>query len=372
MDDDKLITIAIYTYEKAQIIKSILESEGIPVMIQNVNLIQPVISSGVRVRINEKDLPHALQILEQYPLMKEGEAADPELKEHPKHILIPIDFSDYSMKACQIGFDFAHKIGADVMLFHAYFSPYYPGAIPLTDSINYDLNEEEALKQVQERVNREIECFTDTLHDKIKTGELPEVAFSYTLREGIPEDEINLFSKSYKPVLIIMGTRGKNQKELDLIGSVTAEVLDSSRFPVFAIPENIVFPSMEKVKNIAFFVCFDQKELIALDVFMRLMKNFDFSLNFIHIANKQDTWDEIKLAGIRDYFKKQYPDYEACYSFVDDDDFLDGMEKFIRESHIDILVLSTRKRNIFARLFNPGIAHKMLFHTDTPLMVIPS
>ena len=212
MDDDKLITIAIYTYEKAQIIKSILESEGIPVMIQNVNLIQPVISSGVRVRINEKDLPHALQILEQYPLMKEGDSAEPDLKEHPKHILVPIDFSDYSMKACQIGFDFAHRIGADIMLFHAYFSPYYPGAIPLTDSINYDLNEEEALKQVQERVNQEIGCFTDTLHEKIKSGELPDVSFSYTLREGIPEDEINLFSRSYKPVLIIMGTRGKKSE----------------------------------------------------------------------------------------------------------------------------------------------------------------
>ena len=66
MGDDKLITIAIYTYEKAQILKGILENEDIPVAIQNVNLIQPVISSGVRVRIREQDLPHALQILEHY------------------------------------------------------------------------------------------------------------------------------------------------------------------------------------------------------------------------------------------------------------------------------------------------------------------
>ena len=50
MEDDKLITLAIHTYEKAQIIKGILESEGIPVVIQNVNLVQPVVSSGVRIR----------------------------------------------------------------------------------------------------------------------------------------------------------------------------------------------------------------------------------------------------------------------------------------------------------------------------------
>ena len=28
------------------------------------------------------------------------------------------------------------------------------------------------------------------------------------------------------------------------------------------------------------------------------------------------------------------------------------------------------KRNIFSRLFNPGIARKMIFHSDTPLLVI--
>ena len=53
MSEDRLITVAIYTYEKAQIIKGILENEGIPVAIQNVNLIQPVVSSGVRIRIRK-------------------------------------------------------------------------------------------------------------------------------------------------------------------------------------------------------------------------------------------------------------------------------------------------------------------------------
>ena len=43
--------------------------------------------------------------------------------------------------------------------------------------------------------------------------------------------------KEYRPVIIIMGTRGKNQKDIDLIGSVTAEVIERSRVPVLAIPK---------------------------------------------------------------------------------------------------------------------------------------
>ena len=62
--EEKLVTLAILTFSKAQILKSVLENEGIEASIHNVNLIQPVISSGVRVRVKESDLPHALQIVE--------------------------------------------------------------------------------------------------------------------------------------------------------------------------------------------------------------------------------------------------------------------------------------------------------------------
>lgn len=46
--EDKLVTLAILTYAKAQILKNVLENEGIEAYIHNVNLIQPVISSGVK------------------------------------------------------------------------------------------------------------------------------------------------------------------------------------------------------------------------------------------------------------------------------------------------------------------------------------
>ena len=48
--EDKLVTLAIHTFEKAQILKTMLETEGIEVYIHNVNQIQPV-SSVWRKRI---------------------------------------------------------------------------------------------------------------------------------------------------------------------------------------------------------------------------------------------------------------------------------------------------------------------------------
>lgn len=52
------------------------------------------------------------------------------------------------------------------------------------------------------------------------------------------------------------------------------------------------------------------------------------------------------------------------------DNLLKGLDQYIKDNQIDIITLTSYKRNIFARLFNPSIARKMIFHSDTPLLVI--
>jgi len=46
------------------------------------------------------------------------------------------------------------------------------------------------------------------------------------------------------------------------------------------------------------------------------------------------------------------------------------VEKYVENNNIDLISLSSSRRNIFARMFNPGIARKMLFHSDTPILVV--
>ena len=88
------------------------------------------------------------------------------------------------------------------------------------------------------------------------------------------------------------------------------------------------------------------------------------------MSETKDKWNEIKLGGIKEYFQKQYPDLEIHYDVVMSDDFLNSLEKYIQTNQIDIIALTSYKRNIFSRLFNPSIARKMIFHSDTPLFVI--
>ena len=39
--------------------------------------------------------------------------------------------------------------------------------------------------------------------------------------------------------------------------------------------------------------------------------------------------------------------------------------------HIDMIAMPNKKKNVFSRMFNPGLAHKILINADIPMMVIP-
>ena len=60
--EDKLVTLAILTYTKAQILKNVLENEGIETYIHNVNQIQPVVSSELNMSMQKEQATESVQV----------------------------------------------------------------------------------------------------------------------------------------------------------------------------------------------------------------------------------------------------------------------------------------------------------------------
>lgn len=370
--EDKLVTLAIHTDEKAQILKHVLEGENIEVHINDVDSSNPGISPGVRIRIKESDLPKALSVVENRHLFSYDEEETYRTDDGRKRILVPVDFSEYSLKACQFAFNLARDLNAKVKILHVYFNPYYPTALPMAEAFAYQGKEEKEFQNIIEKVRENIQKLCNIIDEKVSAGEFPPINYSYVLKEGLPEEEIVTFTKEYKPSLIVMGTRGKDQKDADLIGSVTAEVIEMTHVPLIAIPENTPFSDMKTVKHICFLTNFSQRDLISFDVMIKLLSYYqNIKISLTHIAvKKSDRWDEIKLAGIKTYFSKQYPHLNLDYELIDTNDMLKSLDEYIKDSGIEILALTTSKRNIFARMFSPSISRKMLFHSDTPLLVL--
>ena len=365
---NKLVTLAIRTYQRAQMIKIVLEENGIETTIHNLNLEHPEMAVGVRVRIKESDLPRALAIVEK--IEKEWEKDDDKEKKEKKEILIPIDFSDHVAKSIDFGFHFALKHDAEVKFLYVYYTPMFTISSN-NDVSTYSITDGELLRRIISSANADIENMTNLINRRIANGELPKIPFSFELKEGVPEDRILEYCKKYEPKLVVMGTRGKKVKTTnELIGSVTAEVIDFCSSPVFALPMETPFKTPDDVKKIAFLTNFDQKDLIAIDSIISMFSNKDLEIHFIHATEKNEVWNEIMLTGIKTYFHDHYPNVTTKYEIIDGAlSNLKIMDDYLAKQKIDVLAFNMRKRSLFARLFNPGLAYKMVLHSNTPLFV---
>lgn len=361
--EDKLVTLAIRTYQRAQMIKSVLEEEGIPTVIHNLNLENPEMAVGVRVRIRESDLPRALKIVEEMECAWEAEKPQKE----KKIILIPVDFADIVPKTYEIGFGLAHKLGAEIVFLHIYFSPVF--TISMNNDVStYSISDGDLLRRIISAAKGDSENMSNLLKQKIKDGDLPKVNFRFELKEGVPEDQILDYCHKNKPDLVVMGSHGKKISS-ELIGSVTAEVLESGDVTVFAIPDTVLMTKTDEIKRIAFITNFDQKDLIAIDKVIQTFRNPGLELYFIHASEKVETWDEIMLSGIKTYFSNHYPDITTSYALVESTDSPEKINRYVETAGIDLLAFNTRRKKLFRRIFNPGLAYKMIYRSSIPMFV---
>jgi nucleotide-binding universal stress UspA family protein len=368
---DKLVTVAIHTYEKAHILQTILESEGIPSVAQGVSIIQPTARGNMRVRINESNLPEALQIIESLDLSTYVEDEKPAEKPLTQDVLIPVDFSDYSLTACEFGFRLAEDLNCTVKLLHAFFLPTYPATAAFSDTFQMQAADKNLIWDLKKNIEKEMQKLVEEIEARRAKNLLPKVEYSTILVKGLAEEEVIEYSKKIRPVAIVMGSRGKHAGELDLIGSVTAEVIESCRTPIFVVPEKTSAANLSEMKKIVFLTNFQAREFKALEIMMKFLKPYPIKMYLAHIAKKEDVWNEIKLSGFQKHLAELYPNLQTEYKLIDYTERLEVvLENFVHKNDIDMITMSSSRRNIFARMFNPGIARRMLFHSDTPLLVI--
>lgn len=374
MEEDRLITVAIHTYDHAVALKNMLEREGVTAVLHNVNLSTPVVSSGVRVRIKESDLPQALRIIENSEIFAPKKECAQSVDDAEPIILVPVDFSDYSMKATVMAFDVAYRHKARIMLLHSFINPALSKRVQLTDSFSFELAESQEVGNALMRAARiTMDLFETQLRQRIKDGEIPPVKFSNLITEGVPEDVINETAKTLSPILIVMGTRGADRKEEELIGSVTAEVLDSCKFPVFSIPENITLERVSDISHLLFFINLEQEDLLALEAIYRLFVHTPLEITIVHVPGKKElsSNDRKAIKSLVEYCRNHYPSFTFNSDEITLGTLGDDYRRIAREHKVNLVALPNKKRNVFFRFFNPSLAHRLLLHADIPMLVIP-
>lgn len=362
-----MVTIATDHYTAAEILKARLESAGIECYLKDVNLLQGAVSEGVKVQIKESDVEKALRIITELKSAQEKKEA--KAQKEIRRILVPVDFSDFSKTACIYALKLAKKYNADVKILHVFYAPIVD-LVPITDAYSIQVDMDINLREMEDQAKRKLVEFVSEIRDiAFKEGQ-KDTKVSYSLREGIVEDEVAAMARVYKPGIIVMGTKGKGEKQSDIIGSVVYRVSDKARIPVLAIPEKANLEQFTDVQNIVYATDFDEKDYIAIRMLIYIVSAFNVKIHCVHISKgAEDKWESAKMQSLKQYFEQISKDVQIECSFIKGDNPVANLESFCEMNEIDIIALTHRKRGLLQRMFKPGLTKKLIHSGNLPLLI---
>ena len=238
-------------------------------------------------------------------------------------------------------------------------------------SDRYDSPEDE-VKAIKKDAKQRMSEFVQMLQDKIAAGELPKVKIETKVTEGIPEEQILHYAQKYDVALIVMGTSGTNRRRQNLIGSVAGEVMDACKFPIFTVPIGMPDVGLSDITHVAFFSNLIQQDLISFDRFARLFNMRGVDVTIIPVVEKKERrLVDQSLQQLLQYCREHYPECNFRTKRIPAKTFIESFAQFATDEKVQLIAVPNKKSSIFSRLFNPSIAHRVLFQTDTPMLVVP-
>lgn len=372
-DNQDMIRIAVHTPAMAARVVRVLENHGIKTLVTPVA--KSTATDAAAVSVPSDDLVRALRIVESGNFES---AAEEIVKEAGMsgHVLIPVDFSDLGFLAVKVGFDMARRLGVKAVVLNAYPDPMLPTtptSAPFPDDFTsmeefQEMEESEAFDNAAEKHMVDFKLKVRDLQDK---GKLAQVGFTTLVRPGVPEDVIRDYTRATAPLLVVMSTHGSQHRRESLLGSVTAEVLDNCRVPVFTVPENFRFESVEKIRKLVFLCNLDRQDVISVEFLMSMFDYPDVEVVLVPVVGSDDSRALDRLETFQHYLTSNYPDATFTVFAPAQKEFDVRFREFLNAAGIQLLIVPNKKKNIFVRLFNPGIPHRILFERDIPMLALP-
>jgi len=362
--EEKLVTIVVLPYSKAQMLKMRLEEQNIECILEDINLLEEGATS-VKVKILDKDVKNAVPVLEDF-IGKKHETLRSRDKKND-HLLVPVDFSEGALKTCKLAFNIASHLKVKLVFMHCYINPLIH-SVPYADVYVYDSTLLARIDNAEKNANENFKKFIRKLSSDIGKEEWKTVKSEFIIKPGYADEDILAYAHENNSMLIVMGTGGDNESA---VGSITADVIYNAKVPVLVVPEKYREKELGEFKRVLYATNFDEKDFMAMEKLVGILKPFDIKVFCIHVARDDESsdWDKARLEGMKDLLKSKYAEKNFDCRLLQGDDLLKTLDKFIEEEKIDVISLTTHRRNMISRLFNPSVARKMVFHSQTPLLI---
>lgn len=269
-----------------------------------------------------------------------------------KTILVPTDFSESAENALKVAKFIARKTKATIHLANFYSLPVvdysYPGiSMPA-----------ELMDQIRKGAKEGIHKLKNEL-------EAEGYAVASTIEMGMVADEVVDLGSKLNADLIIMGTTGASGIINKIIGSNAAHVMERTKQPILLVPQgcncssinNVVYLDELKEDDIAVLT-----QLFAFtdELGVKNIKLLNVNTGFFYQAINEELMIQLD---------KKFGLEKIKLETVDGIDVKEGIDHYLENHKIDLVVMSTHKKTLLERIFSSSNTKEMALYSKIPLLV---
>jgi len=269
-----------------------------------------------------------------------------------KKILFPTDFSPSAGNALIFAKMLAQKKGAEILLLHI-IQPQMGSVTQMGYVVDVNL----ALLEEGQKA----------LEELAKTMQAEGYNVASLCKQGFIADEISRVVESEGVDYIVMGSHGVSGILEKLVGSTAAYVMEQVACPSFIVPHSY---QLKEINRVVFAHQLASPDIEHLKEAFQLLHFLGVDgLDIVHVFNPEDT-KLFEDKSVVHAVEKVFPDEKIRFHFISNPSVVEGLDAFIADNDVDIVITASNKKTFWDRLFGSSFSKKIAIHTHVPLLVI--
>lgn len=277
-----------------------------------------------------------------------------------KNILLPTDFSDNAFNAIEYAVQLYKNKECTFYLLNTYTPVAYSMAT---------FNEGYSSLLLEEIIRKNSESGLLELEEKLREKyDNSNHSFKRLSSFNLLTDEIKAVVKDRNIDLIIMGTKGATGAKEVFLGTNTMFTIKKVHCTVIAVPDNFTYKEPKEILFPSDFKFSMQNENLNLLKSICELHNSRLNILNIYLGQPLSKAQENVKNQFGEFFKNNPHDFHTA----EDVDLVEAIEQFQIKQKIDFLVMIQNKHSFFENLLFKPVIRQMVYHTNMPIMVIPS
>lgn len=262
-----------------------------------------------------------------------------------RSFLVLTDFSVPAENAMFFAGQLAQLADASLTLLHVYQVPVSMNDVPVLMI---------SAEELRDNVDKNLLRTKELLQSRY-----PSLQVSTESRLGDIIEETNEICTVLKPLAIVAGKHGANAVERFLFGSTSLSVIRHGRFPVLVVPDSV---HPREVRNIA--IALDPTipdfPVETISEFAGLIKA---RLHMVHVK-VENSAEEIVNRPLASQLN-------ADFTVIHDREFVHGIQTFIGNKDIDMLLIMPHKHTLIEKLIFRTHTEELMRKISLPILCIP-